>query len=191
GFESLGGSQSLSLIPATACVSSCRCRAAMGRRLAGILTWSLMLSSKWLLPELSLCVTLRENVYFDKSAGWSMDRAKKDFTVVGPNKVELSEMPEGQPPADTSLELATDTAVSAWLALGGSSTHQAFDLSGKKWKGRAVILSMHSQQLVLFVAKSKNKYFRHFTLSIPVEEWKNNSQQYLGILRTLEFSDSK
>src|SRR5215472_9441339 len=72
--------------------------------------------------------------------GWSLDRAQKDFTVVGPNRVVLSEKPVGQPPADTSLKVATDTAVSAWLALGGSYTHQAFDLSGKKWKGRAVVL---------------------------------------------------
>ena len=128
--------------------------------------------------------------------GWTLDRAQKDFTVFGPNKVELSEMPLPQPPADMSLELATQTAVAAWLAAGGgNSTDKAFDLSGKKWKGRAVVVNMDSRstkgttQVVLFVAKS-NKYFRHFTLSIPAEEWKNNSQQYLGILGTMRLPDS-
>jgi len=126
--------------------------------------------------------------------GWSLDRAPKDFTVVSPNKVELSELPTPPPPTQ-SLEQVTQFSVMAFTALwGANSTDQAFDLSGKKWKGRAVVLDVPSQpkkppsQAVIFVAKS-GKEFRQFYFSVPVEDWKNNSQQYLAILSTMRFPD--
>src|SRR5262249_14524807 len=65
---------------------------------------------------------------------------------------------------------------------------------GKKWKGRAVVINMDSRpkgttQGVPFVAKGA-KQFRHFTLSIPAKEWKNNSRQYLAVLGTIRSPDS-
>jgi hypothetical protein len=127
--------------------------------------------------------------------GWSFDATQKNFTVVGPNRAELSEMPLPQP-GTQSLDLATKTVTAAWIAVGGKSTGQAFDLSGEKWKGRAVVLELPSQQdsadsqtLVIFVAKS-GKQFRQFSFSIPNDEWKNSSKQYLAILHSMRFPAS-
>ena len=127
--------------------------------------------------------------------GWTLDRSQKDFRMVGPNKVELSELPLPQPPAGQSLELETrlleQSLVMIW---GANSTGQTFDLAGKKWRGRAVVLDMPSQpkkgprKLVAFVAKS-GKRFRRFSFLIPTEQWQDSSEQYLAILRTLKFPD--
>jgi hypothetical protein len=126
--------------------------------------------------------------------GWSFDPTQKKFTVIGPNRAELSEI--SPPPGAASLDVATTTVIGAWLAVGGKSTGQTFDLSGKKWRGRAVVLQSPSQQdrassqiLIIFVAKS-GKQFRQFSFSIPNDEWKNSSQQYLAILRSMRFPAS-
>lgn len=124
--------------------------------------------------------------------GWSLNRAQKDFTVTGPNKVELSELPLPPPPTQSLKEATQLSAQSFVLIWGCKPTQESFDLSGQKWKGQAVVLEMPSQpkkdprQIVLFVAKS-GKDFRQLYFSIPTEEWKRNSQQYLAILRTLRF----
>ena len=132
---------------------------------------------------------------FDFPQGWTLDRSQKDFRVVGPAKIELSELPLPQPPSGQSLELETRMLVQSIVMLWGTnSTGQTFDLSGKKWQGRAVVLDMPSQpkeaprKIVAFVAKS-GKQFRRFTFLIPTDQWQNNSQQYLAILRSLKFPD--
>lgn len=129
---------------------------------------------------------------FFRRAG-SLDRSQKDFKIIGPNKVELSELPLPQPPSGQSLELQTRILVrSIALLLGANSTGQTFDLSGKKREGRAVALDMPSQpneapcKILAFVAKS-GKHFRQFYFAVPAELWKDNAQQYLAILRTLKF----
>src|SRR5215813_3143404 len=128
--------------------------------------------------------------------GWTLDRSHKDFRMVGPENVALSELPLPQPPPKQSLELETRLLVQSLVLLwGANSTGQTFDLSGKKWKGRAVVLDVPAQtekrprKLLAFVAKSA-KQFRRFYFLMPSEEWQGNSQQYLAILRTLKFPDS-
>jgi hypothetical protein len=132
---------------------------------------------------------------FDLPQGWTLDRSQKDFKVVGPDKIELSELPLPQPPSGQSLELETRLLVQSFVLIWGTnSTGQTFDLSGKKWQGRAVVLDMPPQtkeaphKIVAFVAKS-GKQFRRFSFLISAEQWRDNSQQYLAILRTLKFPD--
>jgi hypothetical protein len=126
--------------------------------------------------------------------GWALNGTQKDFTVTGPNQVELSELPLPPPPTQ-SLKQATQLSAQSFVLIWDCKpTQEAFDLSGQKWKGQVVVLEMRSEpkkvsrQIVLFVAKS-GKDFRQLYFSIPTEEWKSHSQQYLAILRTLRFPD--
>lgn len=128
--------------------------------------------------------------------GWTLDRSQNDFKVVGPNKVELSEVPLPHAPPDQTLEGETHLfEQSLALLWGTNSTGQSFDLSGRKWKGRAVVLDLPSKpkegprKMVVFVTKS-GRQFLHFYFMMPAEEWQNNSRQYLTILKSLKFPDS-
>jgi hypothetical protein len=128
--------------------------------------------------------------------GWALDRSEKYFKVVGPNKVELSELPLPPPPAKQTLEAEVHLfEQSLALVWDTHSTGQAFDLSGRKWEGRILVLDLLIKpigvpcKIVAFVAKS-GKQFRHFYFLMPTQEWQNNSQQYLAILKSLKFPDS-
>lgn len=126
--------------------------------------------------------------------GWTLNRSEKDFTVRGPNGVELAELPLPAPPTQSLKEVTEFSAQSFVLIWGCTRTPQAFDLSGEKWKGQVVVLDLPRQQnksakqIVLFVAKS-GKDFRQFYFSIPTEEWRGHTEHYLAILRALQFPD--
>jgi hypothetical protein len=155
-------------------------------------SWSLAIA---LLCSSLCCADTTRNQHGDFSfvfpPGWTLDSTEKDFTVTGPNDAKLSEMQLPQPPSGQTLESQTEFFVkSLALVWGANSTEQAFDLSGKKWEGRAVVLDAPSQaerraaQIVVFVVKSRSQ-FRHFYFWVPKEEWQKNSKQFLAILRSL------
>lgn len=161
------------------------------RLAAGVALVALLLSS--------LCVSdvirnQRRGYSFSFPQSWALKAGEKDFTVTGPNSVELSELPLPPPPTQ-SLKQVTSFSVQAMEMIWGcKATQQKFDLSGDKWQGQAAVLEQPKQgdkpakQFVLLVAKA-GKEFRQFYLSMPASEWQKHSEQYLAVLRTLKFPD--
>src|SRR5262245_10959301 len=135
----------------------------------------------------------RRGYSFSFPQGWTLNAAEKDFTVTGPNSVELSELPLPPPPTQSLKDVTKFSVQSFEMIWGYKPTEQKFELSGDKWDGQVAVLEgtakgAKPRQIVLLVAKA-GKEFRHFYFSMPASEWQQHSQQYLALLRTLKFPD--
>jgi hypothetical protein len=136
----------------------------------------------------------RRGYSFSFPQGWTLKAGEKDFTVAGPNSVELSELPLPPPPTQSLKDVTRFSVQSFELIWGCKPTQQKFDLSGDKWNGQVAVLEQPQKSgktpkhMVLLVAKA-GKDFRQFYLSMPANEWQQHSEQYLALLRTLKFPD--
>ncbi len=154
-----------------------------------------------LIAALLVCSTLgaadairnqRRGYSFSFPPGWTLKAGEKDFTVTGPNGVELSELPLPPPPTQSLKDVTKFSVQSFEMIWGYKATSQKFDLSGDKWNGQVAVLEQPqksgkpAKNIVLLVAKA-GKEFRQFYFSMPATEWQQHSEQYLAILRTLKF----
>lgn len=136
----------------------------------------------------------RRGYSFSFPQGWTLKASEKDYTVTGPNSVELSELPLPPPPTQSLKDVTRFSVQSFELIWGCKATQQKFDLSGNKWDGQVAVLEQQKSSgkpathIVLLVAKA-GKEFRQFYFSMPASEWQQHSEQYLAVLRTLKFPD--
>src|SRR5262245_53538648 len=136
----------------------------------------------------------RRGYSFSFPQGWALKAGEKDYTVTGPNNVELSELPLPPPPTQSLKDVTRFSVQSMELIWGCKATQQKFDLAGNKWDGQVAVLEQPersgkpAKHIVLLVAKA-GKEFRQFYFSLPSAEWQQHSEQYLALLRTLKFPD--
>jgi hypothetical protein len=136
----------------------------------------------------------RRGYSFSFPQGWTLKTGEKDYTVTGPNSVELSELPLPPPPTQALKDVTRFSVQSFELIWGCKATKQKFDLFGNKWDGQVAVLEQQKKSgkpathIVLLVAKA-GKEFRQFYFSMPASEWQQHSEQYLAVLRTLKFPD--